>query len=77
MLASRLQDELAASAYEETQAARAPQPVYAPPPVRKSDDGLGEQRPLSGTEGYLAAQQRHRQALATPRETVARTGAKV
>jgi len=64
VLASRMQDELAASAYEETQPVRVPQPVYVPQPVRKVDDGLGEQRPLSGTEAYLAAQQRRRQALA-------------
>ncbi|QNK72707.1 hypothetical protein H7F36_16125 [Variovorax sp. PAMC28562] len=65
MLASAMQDELAASAYEETQPVRVPQPVYLPQPVRKSDDGLGEQRPLSGTEAYLAAQQKNRQALTT------------
>lgn len=65
VLASAMQDELVASAYEETQPVRAPQPVYVPEPVRKADDGLGEQRPLSGTEACLAAQQRRRQALAT------------
>lgn len=65
VLASTMQDELVASAYEETQPVRAPQPVYVPEPVRKADDGLGEQRPLSGTEAYLAAQQQRRQALVT------------
>lgn len=64
-LASAMQDELVASAYEEMQPVRAPQPVYVPQLVRKADDGLGEVRPLSGIEAYLAAQQKRREALAT------------
>lgn len=67
VLASAMQDELVASAYEETQPVRAPQPVYVPQSVRKADDGLGEQPERSGVEAYLAAQRKAREAHAHPK----------
>lgn len=58
-LASTMQDELVASAYEETQPVRVPQPVYVPLLMRKADEQLGKTTP-SGIAGYLEAQKNAR-----------------
>ena len=61
VLASAMQDELVASAYEEIQPVRAAQPIYVPQPVRKADDGLSEPSERSGVEAYLEAQRKARE----------------
>lgn len=63
MLASCMQDELAASAYEDTQPVHAAAPLYEPQRVRKADEEKGGERAPSAIEEYLEARRNSREAI--------------
>ena len=69
-LATRIQEELTASAHEDVQSTKPRfESVYSPPPERKADEGLGERRRMSAIEEYLEARRMRQGDCPGPRTT--------